>query len=103
MLLPRGDRFTEMKPSDLSRKAFSVTTKPAEHQTTKEKGAVILFEDRLSDSPYIERVWRCHSERGGTFTSVAASHFEMALTRLRGETFLTLRGPETKATPVECP
>jgi hypothetical protein len=80
-----------------------VTTKPAEHQTTKEEGAVILFEDRLSDSPYIERVWRCHSERGGAFTSVAASHFEMALTRLRGKTFLTLRGPETKATPLECP
>jgi hypothetical protein len=27
----------------------------------------------------------------------------MALTRLRGNTFLTLRGPETKATTLDCP
>src|SRR5256714_633937 len=27
----------------------------------------------------------------------------MALTRLRGKTFLTLRGPETKATALDCP
>ena len=65
--------------------------------------AVILFEQRRSDSPFVERVWRCHSARGGPFISVAASHFEMALTRLRGKTFLTLRGPETKATVVDCP
>jgi hypothetical protein len=69
----------------------------------KDDGALILFEDRLSDSPLVERVWRCHSERGGKFISVAASHFEMALTHLRGKTFLTLRGPEMKATPLECP
>lgn len=63
----------------------------------------IHFEDRLSDSPLVERVWRCHSERSGPFLSVAASHFEMALTRLRGNTFLTLRGPETKACAINCP
>jgi hypothetical protein len=63
----------------------------------------IHFEDRLSDSPLVERVWRCQSERSGPFISVAASHFEMALTRLRGRTFLTLRGPETKAAAVNCP
>jgi hypothetical protein len=33
----------------------------------------ILFDDRPSDSPFIERVWRCHSERGGLFYSIAAS------------------------------
>jgi hypothetical protein len=82
---------------------FGVTTKAVEHLAMKSGGAFILFEDRLSDSPFIERVWRCHSERGGKFTSVAASHFEMALTRLRGQTFLTLRGPETKATVLDCP
>ena len=35
--------------------------------------------------------------------SVAASHFEIAVTRLQGRTVLTLRGPETKATTVDCP
>src|SRR5262249_42680634 len=50
-----------------------------------------------------EKVWRCHSERADTFLSVAANTFEMVVTRLRGENFLTLRGPETKATAMECP
>jgi hypothetical protein len=60
----------------------------------------IIF-DRPSDSPFVERVWRCHSERAGTFLSVAANHFEMAVTRHRGRTFLTLR--ETKARTMDCP
>jgi hypothetical protein len=63
----------------------------------------IIFEERLSDSPFVERIWRCHSERAGTFLSIAANHFEMAITRHRGKTFLTLRGPETRATTVDCP
>lgn len=65
--------------------------------------AVIRFEQRVSESPFIERVWRCRSERGGRFFSIAACNFEMAITRLAGGIFLTLRGPETKATVVECP
>jgi AraC-like DNA-binding protein len=63
----------------------------------------IVFEDRPSDSPLIERVWRCHSERAGTFCSMAASHWEMVVTRHRGETFLTVRGPETMASMADCP
>jgi AraC-like DNA-binding protein len=63
----------------------------------------LVFEDRPSDSPFIERVWRCRSERAGTFLSVASSHCEMVVTRHRGRTFLTLRGPETKATSIDCP
>jgi hypothetical protein len=64
---------------------------------------LLSIEDRLSDSPFVERVWRSHSNRAGTFLSVAASHFEIAVTRHRGKTFLTLRGPETKATEAYCP
>jgi AraC-like DNA-binding protein len=63
----------------------------------------IIFEDRPSDSPFVERVWRCHSERGGTFRSMAASHWEMVVTRHKGKTVLTVRGPETKATTADCP
>ena len=63
----------------------------------------ITFEDRLSDSPFIERVWRCHSDRGGPFLSVAAGHLELVVTRLPGLTMVTLRGPETKATIIDCP
>ena len=72
-------------------------------QTAESKSTLIIFEDRPSDSPFVEKIWRCHSERGGAFLSVAASHFEMAVTRLRGNIFLTLRGPETKATAIDCP
>ena len=59
------------------------------------KNDFIRFEDRASDHPFVEKVWRCHSERADSFLSVAASNFEMAITRLAGRIFLTLRGPET--------
>lgn len=71
--------------------------------TTPNKTGFIRFEDRLSDHPFVERVWRCHSERADRFLSIAANSFEMALTRLRGNVFLTLRGPETAATAIDCP
>ena len=63
----------------------------------------IVFEDRPTDSPWLERVWRCRSERAGDFTSMAASQWEMVVTRLRGDTTMTVRGPETFATSARCP
>jgi AraC-like DNA-binding protein len=63
----------------------------------------LVFEDRPSDSPFIERVWRCRSEGAGRFLSIASSHWEMVVTRLRGDTTLTVRGPETSAIPLDCP
>jgi len=63
----------------------------------------ITFDHRPSDSPFIERVWRSRSDRADTFLSIAASHFEMVVTRHRGKTFFTLRGPETEATTADCP
>jgi AraC-like DNA-binding protein len=65
--------------------------------------AFLIFEHRPSESPLIERVWRSRSERAGTFLSVAASNIEMVVTRHEGKAFLTVRGPETKATSAECP
>jgi AraC-like DNA-binding protein len=59
--------------------------------------------DRASDSPFVERVWRCHSERGGPFLAVASSHWELVVTRLEGATSVTLHGPETRAREVHCP
>ena len=63
---------------------------------------IFTFEERPSDSPFVERIWRAHSERAGSFISVAASHWEMVVTRQNGQTMLTVRGPETKATPLHC-
>jgi hypothetical protein len=54
-------------------------------------------------SPFIERVWRSHSERAGTFLSVAATHCELVLTRHRGSIRVTLRGPETRPSTADCP
>jgi len=64
---------------------------------------LITFADRPSDSPFVERVWRSHSDRAGVFHSIAACHWDMVVTRLGGRTTLTVRGPETKATMADCP
>ena len=64
---------------------------------------VLAFEDRPSDSPFVEKIWRSRSDRGGQFLSIAQSHFEMAVTRHQGRTFITLRGPETRASRGDCP
>jgi len=63
----------------------------------------IVFTDRPSDSPFIERVFRYTSERAGTFLSMATSQWMMVVTRVEGRLTLTVRGPETKATPADCP
>jgi hypothetical protein len=63
----------------------------------------LICEERLSDSPFVERVWRSHSERDSAFISIAQPHWEMVVTKLKGKTTLTVRGPETRATPAYCP
>jgi Helix-turn-helix domain len=63
----------------------------------------LRFADRPSDSPYIERVWRGCSDGGGPFVSVAAGHLELVVTRLADFTMVTVRGPETRATTIDCP
>jgi hypothetical protein len=60
---------------------------------------IFNFEEKPSDSPYVEVVWRNHSESGGHFISMASSHWQMVITKHEGKTKLTVRGPETKATP----
>src|SRR5262245_29055033 len=62
---------------------------------------MIIFDDeRASDSPFIERVWRSHSEGAHPFLSIAVNHCDLVVSRLRGKVTMTLRGPETKATPM---
>jgi AraC-like DNA-binding protein len=59
-----------------------------------------IYEDRSSESSFVQTIWRAQSERAGSFISVAASHWEMVVTRYQGKTTFTVRGPETKATPL---
>lgn len=61
------------------------------------------FDERLSDSPFVERIWRAHSEDSVPFLSVAASHWEMVVSKYQGQTTLTVHGPETKVTSHEGP
>jgi AraC-like DNA-binding protein len=64
---------------------------------------IFELDERPSDSLFVERIWRAHSEHGGPFSSIAMSHWEMVVTRHQDKTTLTVRGPETKATPLHCP
>jgi AraC-like DNA-binding protein len=64
---------------------------------------IFNFEERQPDSPYVEAVWRNHCESGGPFISMALGHWGMVITKLNGKTSLTVRGPETRATPAYCP
>ncbi|TPQ33254.1 AraC family transcriptional regulator [Bradyrhizobium guangdongense] len=65
--------------------------------------ALIRFQDRESVSPYVERVWRSWSRNGGSFLSMAEGNIELVVTRLPGFLAVTLRGPVTQGTLVECP
>jgi AraC-like DNA-binding protein len=64
----------------------------------------IIDNERLSDSPFVERVWRAHSEGTDPFLSLAESRWQIVVTTYNGKMSLTVRGPETKATPLgDCP
>ena len=56
------------------------------YRYTGVRSMFLIFDDRPSDSPFVERIWRCHSERAGTFHSIASSHWEMVVTRHQGKT-----------------
>jgi AraC-like DNA-binding protein len=61
---------------------------------------LFTFEERLSDSPFVERIWRAQSERAGDFLSIAVSHWEMVISKYQSEITVTVRGPETRVTPM---
>ena len=64
----------------------------------------IIDDERLSDSPFVERVWRAHSEGTDPLLSLAQSCWQIVVTTYDGKMSLTVRGPETKATPLgDCP
>ena len=60
-----------------------------------------VFNTRSANSSFVEVLWHTHSDRAGTFTSIAASNWEIVITTLNGETKITARGPETKASQAD--
>lgn len=63
----------------------------------------LICDERLSDSPFVARIWHNEGERAGPFISMAEIECGLVVTKFRGKTMITLRGPETKATPAFCP
>jgi AraC-like DNA-binding protein len=62
------------------------------------------FDFRASDSPLVEAIWHTQSDSGGgSFISVAVPNWEMVLTRQEGRVTVTVRGPETHASPAPIP
>jgi hypothetical protein len=58
----------------------------------------IIFEQRLSDSPYVERIWHSRSVGETHFYSLAFSHCQLVVWEKDGRPQITLRGPESVAT-----
>ena len=63
----------------------------------------LVFDERSANPSFVDMVWRTHSERAGTFISVAASNWEMVVAPFNGKTTITARGPETKASQADYP
>lgn len=63
----------------------------------------LIFESRMSDSPFVERIWRSHSDSAGPFISMALNRMQLVVWTGQGKTYFTLRGPETKATRTQYP
>ena len=59
----------------------------------------VLFEGRVSDSPYVEMIWR--GGAGSDYAPIcpADSRWNMLLLRRNGRVQVSVEGPLTKATP----
>lgn len=62
-----------------------------------------VFQERPSDAPFVERVWRTQSANAGCFTAPAASQWEMVIRKYNGKTNFTIRGPATRALHADFP
>jgi hypothetical protein len=61
----------------------------------------LTADERPSESPLIERVWFSRSQQTGKFISIAGNYSELVFTRHKGTLRITMRGPETKASPAQ--
>jgi AraC-like DNA-binding protein len=63
----------------------------------------VLAEQRPSELPFVEVVYKAQSERAGSFVSNAEHRWEIVVTKQNGKTTVTVRGPETFAQPAPIP
>lgn len=64
---------------------------------------IIYEEQRRSDSPFIERVWRSRSEGINQFTSIAVFQWDLVVWTHQGKTQAAIQGPETQASLAPVP
>lgn len=64
---------------------------------------IVSLETRPADSPCVDQIWRAEGVQAGSFYSIASTHWEMVVTNHFGRRIFTVRGPETKATLLDCP
>jgi AraC-like DNA-binding protein len=64
---------------------------------------IVDLETRPSDAPFVQAVYHARSIGGGSFVSNAASNWEMVITKQKEKITLSIRGPETKASPSPIP
>jgi hypothetical protein len=69
----------------------------------KRAAELFAIERRTSRSPVVEETWWSRSEPEDSFMSVAECHWEMCVTRQRGSAWLTVRGPQTRASVTPIP
>ncbi len=65
------------------------------------RGMDLICEERYSDSPLVESVWRSRDQAPGHFISMAETQVSLVVTKYRGQTSITLRGPSTAVSPAE--
>ena len=61
------------------------------------------FDIRPSESPFVERVWRSHSEQAGSFMSISTVCWSMVVSKYNGHLALSIHGPGTSATTKDFP
>src|SRR5512147_1395000 len=64
---------------------------------------IVDLSARPSDLPFVHAVYEARSVGGGSFMSNATTQWEMVITRQAGQVTLSLRGPETQASPAPIP
>ncbi len=90
--------------SDFDDTTLAVSTPTAPGGRCPKRAAELFDIDEWgSDSGFVEKAWRSHSEPEPAFISIAASHWQIVLTTKRNLTQVTVRGPETRATLTAIP
>lgn len=64
---------------------------------------IVDLDTQSLESPFVQAIYQARSVGGGSFVSTAVSNWEMVITKQKGKITLSLRGPETKASPAPIP